>query len=337
MSRPLLSSAMVFLLLAGCASATPSAQPAPASIATPLTTGSATIPPTPTAVSFATVAPVCRPGPLTVAEFLSADIDCSVNDDVSVVGWWGARRTDEPEAGLGWVLRGSMPFGALSQRPDELLFVDEISAAPPSGWPDGIRWATVKGRRGATDDLACHRDAATSVMAPAHCPSYLVAFQVVESEPPMSALEACITGSADEAGWVDAGEFTGYPPACFDSREITVRGWFDIRYIIAGWEAPWGISPGWLWMPIGPWTVVAPGSNPETSSALVVYADPARGVETSRTNRWVLLTGHYADPVAATCHFEYAVEFSGAHYPDSLARSECEAHFVVTSIKATNP
>jgi hypothetical protein len=263
---------------------------------------------------------------------------------VSVSGWWGARRTDEPGEAttLSWVLRGSMPFGAQNEMPEDSLFVDETAIAPPAGWPDGVHWATVTGRRSASDDQrACHRDRGADLFAAPHCPSYLIATSVAESAPPPSALAGCSSLATTEGGWVDVGVFTSYPPACSVARDVTVRGWFDVRYIITGWEDPWGISPAWLWVPIGPWTVVSDGSNAESPGALLVYVDPARGVDVTRTNRWVLLTGHYADPKAQTCRITYAPGSKPTSDPgaisDAYARRVCDAHFVVTSIRDTTP
>ena len=335
MSSPRVGTVLVALVLAGCAAATPSQLPAsPAITVTPSLTASPSVIPTAAPSPLPTVAPACAPGPLTVAQFLAADARCYLTGSVSVAGWWGALRTDEPGQGmsLNWALRGWMPFGAWSQGPEELLFVDEVSIARTPGWPDGIHWATVSGRRSVPDKRACHRDQGADVSAPPHCPSYLVASAVVESEAPQSALAACSTLPTNGESWVDVYAFTAYPPACFGSRDTTVRGWFDIRYIITGWEDPWGISPGWLWVPIGPWTVVAPTSNPDTSEALLVYADPARGVDVSRTNRWVQLTGHYADPKAATCRIT-----GSSAIPDAYARRTCEVHFVLTAIHDTSP
>jgi len=279
---------------------------------------------------------------LSVAAFLAADARCHLTEEVSVVGWWGARRDDEPgeATNLSWVLRGSMPFGARSETPEDILFVDEIALASSTGWPDGIHWATVTGRRSASgDQRACHRDRGADPFAAPHCPSYLIATGVVEAEPPPSALAGCSTMNVSEGGWVDVGVFTAYPPACSGSRNVTVRGWFDIRYIITGWEAPWGISPDWLWVPIGPWTVVSDTSNAESPAALLVYADPARGIDVRRTNRWVRLTGHYADPKAQTCRITYSPDLEPAArvIPDAYARRVCETHFVVTSIRDTSP
>ena len=343
-----IATVLVALVLAGCAAVGPGGSASPAaSVAEPSTASAPTAAPslvgsaTPSAPA-PTVAPSCPSGSLTVAAFLAADSRCHLADEVSVLGWWGARRADEPGEGrtLGWVLRGSMPFGARSETPEDILFVDETAVAPPSGWPDGIHWATVTGRRSASgDQRACHRDRGADVFAAPHCPSYLVATSVVESEAPPSALAGCLSMAAGNAVGVDVGVLTADPPACFGSRDVTVRGWLDIRYIIAGWEAPWGISPAWLWVPIGPWTVVSDTSNAESPSALLVYVDPARAVDVTRTNRWVLLTGHFADPKAQTCRITLApgTEPPSSAISDAYARRVCEAHFVVTSIRDTNP
>lgn len=356
MPRILGASLLSLILIAAC-TATPAASPSPTQPAMSASSGgdstampSVTIDstPTPTASGPAGPSPTpratltvdCPAGPLTVAEFLAADRRCYQDIDVSVVGWFDTTRTDDPRgAELDHVLRGSMPFGALGPMPEDFVFVDESGAVPPSGWPDGAHWATVVGR-GATGDRACHRDTGAGPRADAHCPPYLVATKVVESAPPDPELNACLSTRTMEEPW-PVEQLTAYPSACFGSRDVTARGWFDIRYVITGWEAPWGIAPGWLWVPIGPWTVLAPTSNPDTSEALLVYVDPARGVDVRRTNRWVVLTGHYADPKAATCHVEYAAGFEaardGERVPDSFARRQCEAHFVVTSIRDTTP
>lgn len=340
---------LITLVLSGCAAASQASPPGPGTSGGPDPTAAATA--APTAAPSVTVwvtgsptpAPSCPAGPLSVGQFLAADPRCYLSGEVAVAGWWGERRTDEPGEGtrLDWAVRGSMPFGSASADREDLVLVDEIAVVRQAGWPDGIHWATVTGVGSPAGDLrACHRDRGSDVMAAPHCPRYLVASSVVESEAPASALAACSTLTFGETGRVAVESFTGYPPACFGSKDVTVQGWLDIRYIITGWEDPWAITPDWLWLPIGPWTVVAPGSNPEVASALYVYADPARGVDVRRTNRWVLLTGHYADPKAQTCRVVYSpgvTPEAGNRIPDAYARRLCEAHFVVTSIRDTNP
>lgn len=279
-----------------------------------------------------------------MSEFLAADPSCYRTADVSVMGWWGPQRQDDAFAGanLGQVLRGALPIGPMSEHPEDFLLVDENEVVPDGGWPGGVHWATVTGRRSDTNDRACYRDPGADIQAPATCPSYLVASKVVESDPPAWALAGCMTIPSGEGGsWVAVEEFTAFPTTCFGPTDVTVRGWFDIRYVITGWEASWGIVPGWLWLPIGPWRVVSGDSNALSPSALLVYLDPARKVDASRTNRWVFLTGHYADPKAATCHVEYNGGYQpardGERIPDSYARRLCGAHFVVTSIEDAQP
>jgi hypothetical protein len=99
------------------------------------------------------------------------------------------------------------------------------------------------------------------------------------------------------------------------------------------------------WPPVCWWqaqSAAAVGANrPETSAALIVYSDPARGLDVSRTNRWVLLTGHYADPKADTCQVTYPGGYDlardGARIPDAFARRLCEVHFVMTAVRDTTP
>ncbi len=352
MARILGASLLAAVLVAGCG-AFASQSPGP-SIAGPTISAGPTTPATvgPSAgePTGGTGIATCPLGPLTVAEFLAADPRCYSAADVSVVGWWDAlRQTDAYANSLnppGRVLRGAIPIGPwLSERPDEFVLVDAeaLPTIPTGGWAESMHWATVTGRRSADNDRACYRDPPADVRADLKCPSHLVASRVVESEAPASALAGCSSPSLVDEGWGIAVEnFTAFPPACFDSRDVRLRGWFDIRFLITGWEQSWGISPGWLWVPIGPWTVLAPDSSPPNgSTTLVVYTDPARKLDVSRTNRWVELTGHYADPKAATCHVEYAGGYDpsrdGERIPDSYARRLCEGRFVVSSIKDTAP
>lgn len=338
------ASLVFVLVLAGCQTAGPSGPPESASPTIgPSPTGLASaVPPRSPAAPTPTPAPVCAKGPLSVQAFLGADIRCYVTEDVAVVGWWGPGRTDEVQADLSYRLRSSIPFSAYKAT-DDFLFVAVDDVAEPSGWDlvDGIHWATITGRRSTTTDRACHYDGAPEVGLTRHCPSYLVAERIVESDPPAEALAGCATLPISEAGSVEADAFSEYPAECFGSRDMTVRGWLDVVYLITGWEEAWGIAPGWLWVPIGPWTVVAPGSNPETSDALTVYSDPARGLDLRATNRWVELTGHYEDAKAETCHVEYDGGYDaardGPRISDSIARRMCELHFVVTSVRATEP
>ena len=215
MSGHRVATVLVALVLAGCGAADPSSSASPdASVADLSTAPVATTLPSPTRSSLAPMATaVCPSGPLTVEAFLSADSSCYAVEQVAVVGWWGARRADEPgeTTPFSWVLRGSMPFGAESETSEDILFVDETAVAPPAGEPDGIHWAAVTGRRSASSDQrACHRDLGADLFAAPHCPPYLIATGVVESEPPPSALAGCSKLTTSDGGWVSVGDFTTY-------------------------------------------------------------------------------------------------------------------------------
>lgn len=344
MARILGASLLSAVLVAACGAAVPTQPSSPGPTILASSAPSPTVRPSVDETPVPTFAVVCPDRPLSVSMFLATDPRCYVNADVTVFGWWDARRTDDParQAELDHMIRGSMPFGAMNDTPEDFVFVDDLAVVPPAGWPGGAHWATVTGRRSPTNDRACHRDEGADITAPPHCPSYLIATRVVESAPPPAVLAGCITIPSGEGGsYVAVEEFTAFPPACSAGQDVTVRGWLDIWYVITGWESPWGIAPGWLWVPIGPWTVVAPDSNPTTSSSLLVYLDPARKIDVGRTNRWVYLTGHYADPKAQTCHIEYAGGYDpardGDRIPDSFARRQCQAHFVVTAIEDATP
>lgn len=181
MARTLGASLLSAVLVAGCGSvATTQPPPVSSPSASPLTSptaGPSAAGPSAAATPGPTTTAACDQGPITVAEFRAAAPRCYLTTDVSILGWWDARRTDDvaQEADLDQMVRGSMPFGPANSTPEDFVFVDAEAAAPPNGWPDGAHWATVTGRRSATNDRACHREDTLDLTAPPHCPSYLVA------------------------------------------------------------------------------------------------------------------------------------------------------------------
>jgi hypothetical protein len=337
------------LVLAACTTAPspePSGGPSPSA---PIPSGSPGVPmASPTAgVVIPTKAPVvsCAPGPISVSDFLGADPRCYRSEDVTIAGWYDHRRPQDRREypyPFETALRGAVPFVSVeTHATGPAVFLDVTGVEEVIGWSADARWVEVVGRR--AEQQVCWRDPSAPVDAAPSCDDHIVVSHVTEVAPPGDALAGCPVGDQEPPMTSDV--FRWYPPACFGSRDVTVRGWLDVLYLIAGWEEPWGVAPGWLWKPIGPWIVLVDGWDAASPDRLTLWFDPARKVVIGHTNRWVLVTGHYADPAAATCHHVYVDPTNGApvaspdpaiRQDDAIARRTCRDQFVVTSI-VTDP
>lgn len=128
-----------------------------------------------------------------------------------------------------------------------------------------------------------------------------------------------------EAEWVQG-------QACFGSREVSLIGFVDEAPGI-GFEPP-GIEPAWLWF--APNTLFdrqGCGDLDGGCPYLWVHVNPNSDLRWDQTSRWVLLTGHAADPLAATCRYVYPPNWTEAKAPDTQAQQQCRSSFVLTSIE----
>ena len=67
-------------------------------------------------------------------------------------------------------------------------------------------------------------------------------------------------------------------------------------------------------------------------ASIFIYLDPASGLSFGDEPGWVIVTGHVADPAAATCHYVVGPDWPGDRPDDEIARIECGGHFVVTGV-----
>jgi hypothetical protein len=129
----------------------------------------------------------------------------------------------------------------------------------------------------------------------------------------------------------------GWPPAnlvaCVGSREITVVG-----YLAPGWGIggiPNGLAPAWLgeWpgLPSVLWLRPHPvaGCFAADDCAWIFIFAPDAATLPLTPDRWVMVTGHFDDPAATTCHW---VGPSGDPLTAAKAVAVCRQHFVVAAI-----
>ena len=126
---------------------------------------------------------------------------------------------------------------------------------------------------------------------------------------------------------------------CFHG-DFKVRGWLAAPPAL-GWEGPM-VEPGWLYYPPdAPLTAVwsSPPIEPDhwcaadvTCGWFFIHVQPGSSVTWGANPHAVVLTGHFRDPAAATCH--YVVDPSDpVQVDDAEAVRQCEGEFVVTALE----
>jgi hypothetical protein len=339
---------MIPILLAGCGGPTTTTSAGPnATPSIPAVTGGApktTVPsspagsePAPTPTSSAAISACPAAGTeLSVEAARAIPASCLPTEPVRVVGWWDHLvRADQPlPDGVNAAMRGPVTeLGTLGRSP--FLPIDQIDldGSLPFASIDG-QWV-VATMTLATDDEHCYwklglggiGDPSPPIWT---CPVYGRATNVTRATPPASELAAC-----PRPGAVMAVEtFSGSPAACFGSRSVELAGWLDTMFVIGGWEAPWSISPEWLWsMQIGAVPVLAPGSDPWDDNSLILHMAPASAVATAERNRYVVLTGHYA----RATEYEQCRFLGTTAMPVGDAQSDCARAFIAESVRDGAP
>ena len=97
------------------------------------------------------------------------------------------------------------------------------------------------------------------------------------------------------------------------------------------WLGDWGGLETVLWIKPRP----AAGCITDTDCIWLYLHAPHPASLALSPDRWVTLTGHFDDPVAATCRATGTG--SDAVPSDALAILTCREHFVVTRIKTVAP
>lgn len=144
---------------------------------------------------------------------------------------------------------------------------------------------------------------------------------------------------------------TGHDPAwpltsaaivdCLGRSEIRMSGWLAAPWGI-GWGSP-GIEPPWLgdMLAIGRvlWLkpMVTDGCYVDTDCLWMYLTSPNASTLPLTPDRWVTITGHFDDPVAATCYWTGLQGVYSVPLTKAEAVAVCRSHFVVTTIVDAAP
>ena len=94
---------------------------------------------------------------------------------------------------------------------------------------------------------------------------------------------------------------------CFGGHDIEVMGWLAEPWGIGGYLA--GVEPAWLGEPmtdVALWTEPRGAATCQADGAChfaFLHSPPGSDPWTLPLDRWVRLTGHFDDPLAATCRW----------------------------------
>jgi hypothetical protein len=315
---------------------------APARPATHVPTPVASSPPAQAALASAVPCP--DPGvDISPGEAVSLDAACN-GLEVHVTGWWTTVSELDGEAAslFSALVRERLPGTRASHRAGTWAPLEFYEM---SGDIDLDRllgtWVTALVR--IEEDTMCRwvfaRGGEWDPEPPAWtCPRHLQVLSASAVKPPAAQLEAC----PDIDRPIAVERFVQTPRACFGTRRVQLRGWFDTAYVISGWVDPWTPVPAWLWsQPMGRVPMLSPTSDPSGPGALVLRIRPGSAVEHALRNRWVIATGHYArSSDTETCRARSLVDGT-ARPPGAPTRAEakaaCAREFILVSLRNSSP
>jgi len=117
---------------------------------------------------------------------------------------------------------------------------------------------------------------------------------------------------------------------CFGDQPMTFRAWLTVAGGCGGFF-PGTFEPAWLAAPYATGAFVlspyeAPSGGCGSAARHPDLVDPAE------PQQWVIVTGHYDDPAAATCRYRPDPAFPGTYVSIPKMIRACQAKFVATSV-----
>ena len=300
---------------------------------------------------------------MSLSTYVAADPACFGANDVTLTGW--ERIPSGLDSGIGdtvtkpeWLVENNVsPSVLVDQLPEQCQLETcdpylNIHIDPASNLRferDGV-YVVITGHRHDPRAATC-TSYSTSSPAPSptvgnargDCETAFVLTSVREVPPPAGALSFCPTDPILTVFALRA------DPACFHGKALRVVGWLD-KLPAIDFDGP-AIAPGWLNFPTATlpalWSVKplvqdglpacstdADGSLPDCDWNMA-FVNPASGLSLGKTPRWVILTGHFDDTAAETCHYTTGGPFGGGIPPAVYARQACRAEFVVSGVQNT--
>ena len=142
--------------------------------------------------------------------------------------------------------------------------------------------------------------------------------------------------------WVLGGWSPDWPldqlVACTGSRELTVVGYLAPAWGIGG--IPTFIKPAWLgeeFIEKVLWLKVHPSDGcfaDDDCRWIFLFAEHPETLPLE-PDRWVVITGHFDDPAAATCYWEENPISPPRTTTEAIG--QCRQHFVVTEMADASP
>jgi len=299
---------------------------------------------------------------MSVATYVAADPSCFGARDVTLTGW------EDIPSGIGgqsdhyteptWLGVDYTPAALVDQLPpqcglemcDDALFVHVDPASKLQFEKAGV-YVVITGHRDDPKSTSCYdvfNDTPPASPLPdptatAECRQSFVLTSVREVEPPAGSLAFCPTAPILTVTDLRSSA------ACFHGKTVRVIGWLD-KLPAIDFDGP-PIAPAWFNMPGGNlpalWTVkpavqdFSPSCTDSSGAEAVgcdwtmVFVNPASGLSLGGTPRWVIITGHFDDPIAETCHFSGGGPGGDVIPPPITARQSCRGEFVVTGVQNT--
>lgn len=354
---------LVALLTSGCSTAavsSPSPIPtAPPSLEPVASLSEPTTVPSPPAVG----SPGCpTESPMSVATYKAADPACFRANDVTLTGWetipsgiGGQSDHSTEPAWLGEdftpdVLVDQLPEACSQEMCDPFLFVHVDPASKLEFERDGL-YVVITGHVDDPISATCYQvfnntppaSPKPDAAGQAECRARFVLTSVHEVPPPAGALSFCPT---EPILTIYAARANA---ACFHGKALRVVGWLDKLPAIDS-DGP-AIAPDWLNFPTATlpalWSVkplvqdglpacsTDSGGNLDDCDWNMTFVNPASGLSLGKTPRWVIVTGHFDDPVAETCRYTSGGPFGDQIPPAVYARQACRSEFVVTGVQNT--
>ncbi len=117
--------------------------------------------------------------------------------------------------------------------------------------------------------------------------------------------------------------------ACYGHRTLHFTAWVRDPGVV-GWEYVFGLAPGWFRSAEGLFVSVAAEPPPGVTPLVALAVPPALGdLQGRHVGHWVVVTGHFDDPAAATCA---ATGEPGVAPNRSQAMAICQSIFVVSGV-----
>lgn len=115
---------------------------------------------------------------------------------------------------------------------------------------------------------------------------------------------------------------------CFGSKSISFRAYVSSMIGVGGYPEQLSPGDGWLDPYLTPRRLLVPVPG-EDQRVLAALVPPAMSLDDVLTDRWAIVTGHFADPASDTCG---RVEVDGSVTVDADTIDACRSLFVIEGV-----